>query len=65
MNLNTPLMIASTIAIRPERTAPLRAENLIRDLYQREETNFKRTPWRPSEEKINRANAKRERKGGA
>lgn len=55
--LNTPF--------RSERTAPLRAENLVRDLYPRGEMKTTRTPWRTDEEKIQRAKAKRDRKGGA
>ena len=57
LELNTPF--------KSDRTAPLRAENLIRDLYPREETKTKRTPWRTDEENIQRANAKRRRKGAA
>lgn len=52
--LNTPF--------RSDRTASLRAENLVRDLYPREETKAKRTPWSTDEEKIQRAKAKRQRK---
>lgn len=66
MKLNSQtLMLASLgaiAAIRSDRSAPLRAENLIRDLYPREETKTTRTPWRTDEEKIQRAKAKRERK---
>lgn len=55
--LNTPFKV--------DRTAPLRAENLVRDLCPREETKTKRTPWRTDEENIQRAKAKRQRKGVA